>query len=280
MQFTKYHALGNDYLVLNPADCPSIFNDVIIERVCHRNYGLGSDGILYGPLPSERASFGLRIFNPDSSEAEKSGNGLRIFCRYLYDLGKVGTESFTIETSGGIVTARIIDPEKSIQVEMGKVSFHSQDVPVTIQGQPREVILEEVVVDDTPYQFCAATIGNPHCVLPLNEITPEMAYRIGPFLENFKIFPNRTNVQLLKVLDRSNIQIEIWERGAGYTLASGSSSSAAAAVAHRIGSCDSSITVHMPGGKIKIEIGEDYSVTMTGGVTPVGIFHAHTSLLV
>ena len=280
MKFTKYHALGNDYLVLDPVDCPTILNNVIIERVCHRNYGLGSDGILYGPLPSAKASFGLRIFNPDSSEAEKSGNGLRIFCRYLYDLGKVSKEPFTIETSGGIVTAKIIDAEESIQVEMGKVSFHSNEIPVSIEGDPREVILEEVVVDDTPYQFCAATIGNPHCVLPLNEITPEMAYRIGPFLENFKIFPNRTNVQLLKVLDRNSIQIEIWERGAGYTLASGSSSSAAAAVAHRIGACDSSILVHMPGGEIQIEIGEDYSIVMTGGVTTVGVFQAHKSLLV
>src|SRR5206468_5759584 len=117
--------------------------------------------------------------------------------------------------------------------------------------------------------FCAATIGNPHCVLPLPEISPELARKYGPILETHASFPKRTNVQLMKVLDRKNIQIEIWERGAGYTLASGSSSSASAAVAHRLGFCGRSIRVRMPGGEIAIEIGKDFSILMTGPVTRV-----------
>ena len=116
----------------------------------------------------------------------------------------------------------------------------------------------------------SATIGNPHCVLSLPEISTDETKRFGPLLEVHPNFPNRTNVQFMKVLDRRNIQIEIWERGAGHTLASGSSSSASAAVAHKLGLCDGSITVHMPGGKLAIEIGKDFDVLMTGPVTKVG----------
>ena len=119
------------------------------------------------------------------------------------------------------------------------------------------------------FNFCAATVGNPHCVLPLPKISAELAKLIGPLLETHMRFPKRTNVQFMKVLDRNNIQIEIWERGAGYTLASGSSSSAAAAVAHKLGLCDRNISVHMPGGTIEIEIGDDFAICMTGAVTKV-----------
>lgn len=268
--FKKYHALGNDYLVLDPKDCPDLPSEEAMEVICHRNFGLGSDGILYGPLPSEKADFKLRILNSDGSEAEKSGNGIRIFSRYLWDCGLVTKEAFTLETLGGIVTCKIFDPNELIEVEMGKVSFHSDHIPVSVEGEAREVINEDIIIDDVPYKYCAATIGNPHCVLPLNQVSYEMANRLGPILENYKIFPNRTNVQFLKVLDRNNIQIEIWERGSGYTLASGSSSSAAAAVAHKLGACDEDITVHMPGGEIKITIGDDYAITMSGPVTFVG----------
>ena len=150
---------------------------------------------------------------------------------------------------------------------MGKVSFCSDKIPVT--GPRREVINEQITVGGSTFTFCAATIGNPHCVLPLLEISAELAKQFGPLLETHLRFPNRTNVQFLKVRDRRNIQIEIWERGAGYTLASGSSSSAAAAVAHKLGLCDRAISVHMPGGVIAIEIGDDFAIRMTGPVTKV-----------
>ena len=273
MLFHKYHALGNDYLVLDPAECPSFFSPEEVERICHRNFGLGSDGILYGPLPSPKADFGLQIWNPDGSEAEKSGNGLRIFARYLLDTGKVtGGTPFTVDTKGGLVTCVVHDGGLRIAVDMGKVSFHSDVIPVS--GESREVLNESLEIAGTNYHFFAATVGNPHVVLPMETHSKELACRIGPVIENLtERFPNRTNVQLLKVLDRHNIQIEIWERGAGYTLASGSSSSAAAAVAHKMGACDDQITVHMPGGVIEIEIGEDFSIRMTGSTTRVGEFH-------
>ncbi|WP_309384206.1 diaminopimelate epimerase [Cerasicoccus frondis] len=270
MKFHKYHALGNDYLVLDPADAPMPSPQQTIA-ICHRNFGLGSDGILYGPLPTEKADFGLQIWNPDGSEAEKSGNGLRIFAKYLFDTGKVTDQPFTVDTLGGVVTVEIHDGGESIEVEMGKVSFHSDKIPVN--GPSREVLDEPVEINGQTYRTYAATIGNPHVVLPLEDHSKKLACELGPVLENMTSrFPNRTNVQLLKVLDRNNIQIEIWERGAGYTLASGSSSSAAAAVAHKMGACDSQILVHCPGGDIQINIGEDYAVTMTGPATRVGTF--------
>ena len=267
MRFFMYHALGNDYIVLNPPDVGGQLTPSQIRSICHRNYGIGSDGILFGPLESAECDFALRIFNPDGSEAEKSGNGLRIFSRYLWDMGLVGKEPFTIWTAGGTVQSQVRGEGESVTVDMGRVSFDSTQIPV--EGPPREVINETIVVDGQELQFCAATIGNPHCIVLCDEVSEEEARKWGPLIETDTRFPNRTNVQFMKTLDRANIQIEIWERGAGYTLASGSSSSAAAAVAHRLGFCDSHIGVHMPGGKIDITVSGDFSISMTGPVTKI-----------
>lgn len=268
MNFFKYHALGNDYIVIDPKSFALPLDEQNIKLICHRNFGVGSDGILYGPLPSERAPFRLRIFNPDGSEAEKSGNGLRIFCRYLFDQKLVQeNKEFLVETLGGVVRATIFDSGQRIQVDMGRVSFWSDEIPMT--GARREVLCEDLVVKNRTFNICAATIGNPHCVMVLPEISEELARTYGPHIETHASFPKRTNVQFLKVLDRKNVRIEIWERGAGYTLASGSSSSASAAIARKLGLVDSSVTVHMPGGTLGIEIADDYAIRMTGPVTAV-----------
>jgi diaminopimelate epimerase len=266
MQFTKYHGLGNDYIVMDPAyvDREPTLDEV--RLICHRNYGPGSDGILFGPLATDSGNVGLRIFNPDGSEAEKSGNGLRIFSRYLFDRSRVKHEPFQVQTRGGRVTC-CVKSDGQIQVEMGCVSFDAARIPVT--GYEGEVLNRSITIADTDFTFCAATIGNPHCVVLLEEVTEDIARRVGPLIENESRFPNRTNVQFLKVLGRNDIKIEIWERGAGYTLASGSSSSAAAAVAYRLGLCDRDITVHMPGGELMIQLTDAFSVTMTGPVVKV-----------
>lgn len=277
MNFWKYHALGNDYLVLDPKELSSPLTVEQVRLVCHRNFGIGSDGILLGPTPSTKAQVGLVIYNPDGSQAEKSGNGLRIFSRYLWDRKIVGDAEFAIETAGGLVRSTVFDSGRMVRVEMGQVSFASDRIPVV--GAQRDVLNESIHVGDRTFSFCAATVGNPHCVLPLDEISEDMAKRYGPLLELHPNFPNRTNVQFMKVLDRANIQIEIWERGAGYTLASGSSSSAAAAVAHRLGLCDRSITVHMPGGNLAIEIDAGFNIRMTGPVTKVAEGTLSTEML-
>jgi len=278
LTFEKYHALGNDYLVLDPELTESrVLEPCWIERVCHRNFGLGSDGILYGPLSSEAADFGLRILNPDGSEAEKSGNGLRIFARYLYDTGRVKSGTFTVDTPGGTVVCQVIDPLGEIQVEMGQIRFLDKSGIklglVDSLALSRENLARELTVEEQNYTYYAADIGNPHCVVPMDSLSKEEICRYGGGIENHADFPNRTNVQFLRVIDRNTIQIEIWERGAGYTLASGSSSSAAAAVAHLIGACEASLTVRMPGGDLRIEIEPDGTIHMAGPATRVARMH-------
>ncbi len=265
--FTKYHALGNDYIVIDPKHLSAPLTTEQVRLICHRNFGVGSDGILLGPLPSTTAKCALKIYNPDGSIAEKSGNGVRIFSRYLWDTKFVGNDEFALQTDGGIVRSTVYDGGKMVRVEMGKVSFASEKIPVT--GAPREVLNETISAGGRDFVFCAATIGNPHCVLPLPEISAALAHQYGPLLEVHPNFPRKTNVQFLKVIDRANIQIEIWERGAGYTLASGSSSSASAAVAHKLGLVDNHVTVHCPGGDITIEIRDGFDILMTGSVTRV-----------
>lgn len=267
MRFAKYHALGNDYLVLDPNSVDGDLSPQQIRLICDRHYGIGSDGILLGPLPSDVCDFALRLFNPDGGEFEKSGNGLRIFARYLWDEGRVSGQPFTIWTPGGVVTAQVREQGRMVTVEMGRVSFHSSAIPVA--GPPREVLDESIIVDDRAFRFCAATIGNPHCVIPCDSIDARLAQRYGPAIESDSRFPNRTNVQFMQVVDRSTIRIEIWERGVGYTLASGSSSCAAAAAARRLGMCDSRVSVIMPGGVLDIAIADDWRVTMTGPVTKI-----------
>lgn len=274
--FEKYHGLGNDYLVFDPRTNDLELNPARIRLICDRNYGVGSDGILYGPF-FEHGKPLVRIFNPDGSETGKSGNGVRIFSKYLFDAGYIHEKNFVLTTRSGDVDVHYLNDDASLmRVRMGKASFASSDVPVS--GPLREVVDEPMVFGGTVYRVCCVSVGNPHCVIPLQDISREKAIELGAFVEIAPQFPERTNMQLLKVLDRKTIQIEIFERGAGYTLASGSSSCAAACAAHKLGLVDSSVTVQMPGGELGIEILPDFSVYMTGSVTRVGTFSAAAQL--
>lgn len=266
MKFYKYQALGNDYLILPEAKLDWL-SPRVVQLICDRHYGIGSDGILHAAPPSSVAQFGLRIFNPDGSQAEKSGNGLRIFARYLYDQQLVGDARFIVETPGGVVTCEVRQGGEMVYVEMGRASFYSTEIPVT--GESREVINEPLGLSGRLLRITAVTLGNPHCVIPLPAVSSEIAHRFGPMLENHTLFPNRTNIQFLQVLDRHHIFIEIWERGAGYTLASGSSSCAAAAAAIRLGYCDSPIQVSMPGGHLEVTVSPAFDLTLFGPVRQV-----------
>lgn len=267
MDFYKYHALGNDYIVIDPNKIDVSLSPDNIRLICHRNFGIGSDGILYGPIfGSEKMK--LRILNPDGSEAEKSGNGIRIFSKYLLDAGYITSRIFQLITLGGEVTIEITDSSiPLITVNMGAVTFQSDLIPVA--GPSREVIENDLLIDSVPLKMTCLSIGNPHCIIPMPNISKEIASALGPRIETHQMFPNRINVQFLKVLDRQNIQIEIWERGAGYTLASGSSSCAAASAAYRLGLTNETMKVHMPGGKIDISIQPNGDVYMTGSVSNV-----------
>ena len=273
VHFRKYHGLGNDYLVIDPNNYDVDLTPETIRLICDRNFGIGADGILYGPIKSG-GNLIVRIFNPDGSEAEKSGNGLRIFAKYLFENQYVDKKNFNIETSGGIVEAYIKDDSVNlIKINMGKMTFLSTKIPV--KGREREVVNEEMQINRVKYKVTCLSVGNPHCVIPLDEVTEEKAKGLGPEVENHDMFPNRINVQLLKVIDRVNIEIRIWERGAGYTLASGSSSCAAAGAAYKLGMVDNNINVKMPGGKLLVEISESEDIYMTGAVEGVfeGRFH-------
>ncbi len=266
--FKKYHGLGNDYLVYDCIKNDTRLTGSMIKAVCHRNFGLGSDGMLIGPV-SENGIIGVRIFNPDGGEAEKSGNGVRIFSAYLKDAGYVNTASFDMHTLGGMVSVTYLDESgKTMRVSMGRLSFDSADVGAVGIGQTLvDVPLE---FGGREYRCTCVSIGNPHCVIPMDEISKEKICEIGQYSETAKYFPNHINTQIVKVQSRSNIQIEIFERGAGYTLASGSSSCAAAGAVYKLGLVDSRVTVHMPGGTLEIEIQPDMNVFMTGPVVYVG----------
>jgi len=266
-EFTKYHGLGNDYLVIDPQKFPVSIDSALAKKICHRNYGIGSDGILYGPFIDSKNNISLEIFNPDGSIAEKSGNGLRIFSQYLFDEGIIDNNPFYISTKAGIVKSSVYEKEKTVEVEMGRISFHKNDIPV--HSDLDEVLNESMIINDEKIIFTATTIGNPHCTILCENISSSIAKKYGPLIENHEIFPNKTNVQFMKIIDENNIEIEIWERGAGYTLASGSSSCAAAACAKKLGFCNNDITVHMSGGNLNVFLSDDYHITISGPVKKI-----------
>lgn len=278
--FVKSHGLGNDYFVLNGEELSFQLNEKNIQLLCDVHYGIGSDGILL-KVPSAKADFGLKIYNPDGSEAEKSGNGLRIFAKYLFDFGHTSGKKFTIETPGGIVTAEVTDETRgtanTIKVDMGKAIFSSPQVPV-ICDEP-ECFDHPLNIVDVAYLINCVSVGNPHCVVLRDKLVQAEILKHGSEIENHPLFPNRINVQFAKVISRNEVEILIWERGAGYTLASGSSSCAVAAVMVKKGLTDRSLTVKMPGGNLKIDIDEDWNIRMEGEVREIASGYLSDELL-
>ncbi|TKB90608.1 MAG: diaminopimelate epimerase [Nitrospira sp.] len=271
--FFRGHGLGNDYLVMDPKDLTFKLTPKTIKAICDRNWGLGSDGIL-ALVSSRKADFGLHIFNPDGSEAEKSGNGLRIFARYLHATGKTKKKRFTVETKGGLVSIDLqVDRHgdaATATVEMGIATFKPDALPCLLDVP--ELIQQPIEAAGRSLIFTGVSVGNPHCVVfkPTGESwSREELLALGPALEHHKLFPKRTNVQLVVPTGRNAIFILIWERGAGETQASGSSSCAAASAAVRLGLVKSPVTVKMPGGVLNIEVAPDFSLTMKGPVAEV-----------
>lgn len=276
--FSKFHALGNDYVVLDPTRIAFEPTPRLVQALCDRHRGIGSDGILLGPLPvpGDAGAFGLRIFNPDGSESEKSGNGLRIFARYLLEAGHTKGPDCRIHTAGGLAEIRYLEGDGSlVQVDMGLPSFRAGDIPFTAVGSHLEVLETPLFLPTGPVTITALSVGNPHCVIFPGQVSAAEARRLGPRIERHPDFPNRVNVQLVEVLDRRRIRIEIWERGAGYTLASGSSSCAAAAACRRLGLVDDCLSVAMPGGTLDIAFTDQGRILMSGPVQPVYQGHLH-----
>ena len=269
--FAKGHGLGNDYIVMSRQDLPFDLSEASIVRICDRNWGIGSDGILMR-VETTRADFGLRIFNPDGSEAEKSGNGLRIFAKWLRDHGHAKQDRFTVDTKGGLVecVCRTRSGRVSVvTVEMGRATFRAPEIPMT--GPDGDVVAVPLqLADGSTVSATAVSIGNPHCIVFVDRLDTDAAKRVGPLIERHPAFPQRTNVQFVRVTDKRTLDILIWERGAGYTLASGSSSCAAAAASVRNGRCEHGrLTVRMPGGDLVIDVRADWSLRLEGPVEEV-----------
>ena len=271
--FFKGHGLGNDYIALDPADLDVALTPRRIRALCDRHRGVGSDGIL-ALAPSRRADFGVRIYNPDGSEAEKSGNGLRIFARYLYATRRTRRRRFTVETKGGLVAIDLhVDGSgraSAATVEMGSATFRPSALPCRLAVE--ELIQQPVKAAGRSLTFTGVSVGNPHCVLFRDRGRPwtrEELLTLGPALESHEIFPRRTNVQLATPIGPRSLHILIWERGAGETLASGSSSCAAAAAAVRLELVKAPVAVKAEGGTLHVDVDPEFGLTMRGAVDEV-----------
>lgn len=264
------HGLGNEYIVLDSTNIDFKLTTTAIRRLCNIHFGIGSDGIVM-KVPSTKADFGFRVFNPDGSEAEKSGNGLRILCKYLFDYKYANKRQFSVETLTDIVYADIVEEKNGkatlIQVDMGKAIFTSRDIPVN--SDKPEFIGQMITAGDKEFEVNCVSVGNPHCVVVKQELDEKEIRQYGPLLENHPMFPNRINVQFARILSDHDAQILIWERGAGYTLASGSSSCAASSVLVKRGLIKGDLTMHMQGGNLKIQIDGDWNIRMTGEVREI-----------
>ncbi|MGQ9619414.1 MAG: diaminopimelate epimerase [Bacteroidales bacterium] len=268
--FVKMHGLGNDYIVLDKENIDFSLTPEAIRRLCDVHYGIGSDGIVL-KVSSLKADFGFRIFNPDGSEAEKSGNGLRIFCKYIYDYGFTNALSFSVETHTDIVFASIVKEKngraQQIKVDMGKAVFASRQIPVN--SDESEFIAKKIIAGDREYEVNCVSVGNPHCVVIKDKLDDGEIMKYGPLLENHSLFPNRINVQFAKVISENKAEILIWERGAGYTLASGSSACAASSVLVKRGFTEGNLKIKMKGGELNIEVDNEWNIRMTGPVREI-----------
>ena len=264
MRFEKWQALGNDYIVVEAAALPWELNAERIRRICEPHLGVGSDGILLlEPVEDPAYVAELRIFNPDGSEAELSGNGAREAVLYLRAAGWTDEDTFAVITKAGPVTPRIIDP-RTVAMAIGRASTSSADYPGgpadgtgTVESAGRE------------WAFRHVNVGNPQCVIEVGDEVEELDLgAIGPAIEgNTELFPNRTNVSFTRV-DGSTVRARIYERGVGETLSSGTGAGGAA-VAAFLGGAPSPITVRLDGGELLVEITDDLDVTLTGTAEPV-----------
>lgn len=271
--FFKGHGLGNDYLVVDPDEVDFDLTPENVRRLCDRHTGVGSDGVL-APAPSRRADFGLRIWNPDGSEAEKSGNGLRIFARWLHATRRTRKTQFSVDTQGGVVPVRLeldaAGDASRASLEMGRASFRPADLPCSLEAE--ELVDVPIRAGHRSLRFTGVSVGNPHCVVFRSRekgFSRSDLLALGPVLETHAVFPRFTNVQLVTDAGPNRLEVLVWERGAGETLASGSSACAAASAAVKRGVVESPVEVSMPGGVLHVEVDADFAITLSGPVEEV-----------
>lgn len=271
--FTKMHGLGNDFILI---DCRRIGLPVssgLAERLCHRRFGIGADQLLL-LYPSASADFKMRIFNPDGSEVEMCGNGIRCVAKYIWQRGLSKKKVLMVETAAGI-----IKPEKDndlIRVDMGAPVFDPKKVPVRIKQKPKvkgqksgAVIDYPLRIEDRKFGITCVSMGNPHAVIVVDNVPNFPVAYYGPKIENHTLFPKRTNVEFIEIHDPTTIVMRVWERGAGETMACGTGAAAVAVASHLKGLTGKEVTVHLTGGDLAIEWADDNHVYMTGPAVEV-----------
>lgn len=266
MLFSKMHGLGNDFIVIDARGKEDIDYNSLAKRMCHRHIGVGADGLLL-VLDSKLADIRMRIINSDGSEAEMCGNGIRCFSKYVFERGIVKKDKFKVETLAGIIEPELILNEyglvEKVKVNMGKPSFKRKDIPM--QGEPEsDAINTSIEVDGKEYKITSLLMGVPHTVLFVDDVEKVDIYTLGPKIERHEAFPRKTNVNFVQVIDKNNIKVRTWERGAGATFACGTGSCASVIAANLNGLTERKANVHLYFGTLEIEWQEDGTVFMTG----------------
>jgi len=268
MRFWKMHGLGNDYVVIDNRDqkIPNKLVRMYAERLCERRFSVGADGLLLVYSSSE-ADVKMRIFNSDGSEAEMCGNGIRCFSKFCYENGIVAKTEFSVETLAGIKHVWLTlkgNEVASAKVDMGAPNWQRSSLPMTGEGT---CINENLEVNGERYKVTCLSMGNPHCVTFVDNVEAFPVCEVGPQIENHKAFPKRTNVGFAHIASRNEMNVRVWERGCGETLACGTGTCAAVAAANKLGKVGSKVTVHVLGGDLQVEIGE--TLFLSGAVEKV-----------
>jgi diaminopimelate epimerase len=268
MKFWKMHGLGNDYIVIDNRHGKITDTQAaeFAKKLCKRRFSVGADGLLLVCM-SKTADIKMRVFNADGSEAEMCGNGIRCFAKYCFENGFVKELEFTVETLAGIknVWLTIENNEvKLVKVDMGSPNWKRESLPMLGQGT---CINEDFQLDDKTYKITCLSIGNPHCVIFVDNLGIFPIDIIGPKIENDKTFPRRTNVNFVQVLSKSELRVRVWERGCGETLACGTGTVAAVAAANKLGKVGRNVRAHVLGGNLQVEIAG--SLFLSGAVEKV-----------
>lgn len=271
LQFTKMHGLGNDYVYMDAINQKIENRSELAKFVSDRHFGIGSDGLIL-ICPSEKADFRMQMFNSDGSEAEMCGNGIRCVGKFVYDRGLTNKETITIETLAGIKTLEMTVNNGKVQkakVDMGEPIFEPEEIPVISKENPVKNL--KLSVEDKEFCFTSVSMGNPHAVTFIEENVDNFDIcKYGKKLEIDKVFPKKSNIEFINIIDDKTLKMRVWERGAGETLACGTGASATAVAAILNGYTSRKVTVHLLGGDLEIEWNEENNhVYMTGTATTV-----------
>jgi len=267
LKFTKMQGIGNDFVMVNclMETLPEKELAAISRRVNDRKFGVGGDGLIL-VLPSKLADFKMRMFNPDGSEAEMCGNGIRCFAKYVFDRKLISEHQIKVETLAGVKLLKLLTrggKVEAVRVDMGQPGLLRSEIPMRGDDNGR-VIGESLKVDGRKFEITAVNMGNPHVVIFSDDLDNFAVERYGPQIENHKVFPQRTNVQFVQACSNSEIVLRTWERGAGLTLACGTGACAAAVASTLNKRTGKRVNVHLRGGDLLIEWNGDNRVMMTG----------------